>query len=130
MTRSWWPQLATCSTSFIAGSQAGSPMDQPSHSSPAPLDLSTCDREPIHIPGAIQPHGFLIALDAATGKVTHASENVRTFFGRNGSDLLGRSVNELFPAVVVSSLRQMEEHPLFSQRALFVAHVEGTDHSA
>ena len=26
-------------------------------------NLSTCDREPIHVPGAIQPHGLLLALD-------------------------------------------------------------------
>ena len=30
----------------------------------APL-LNDCDREPIHIPQAIQPHGFLLALDRA-----------------------------------------------------------------
>ena len=23
-------------------------------------DLTTCDREPIHIPGSIQPHGVLL----------------------------------------------------------------------
>lgn len=27
------------------------------------LDLSGCDREPIRIPGAIQPHGVLVCLD-------------------------------------------------------------------
>jgi len=26
-------------------------------------DLSTCDREPIHIPGSIQPHGVLLVMD-------------------------------------------------------------------
>ncbi|MEE8610829.1 MAG: histidine kinase dimerization/phosphoacceptor domain -containing protein [Sphingomonas aquatilis] len=26
----------------------------------SPLDLTICDREPIHIPGAIQPHGLLL----------------------------------------------------------------------
>ena len=29
------------------------------------VDLTTCDREPIHVPGAIQPHGVLLALDTA-----------------------------------------------------------------
>lgn len=29
------------------------------------LDLTACDREPIHIPGAIQPHGLLLIADAA-----------------------------------------------------------------
>ncbi|HEY0112985.1 MAG TPA: histidine kinase dimerization/phosphoacceptor domain -containing protein [Allosphingosinicella sp.] len=27
------------------------------------LDLTSCDREPIHIPGAVQPHGLLLVLD-------------------------------------------------------------------
>lgn len=31
---------------------------------PGSPDLSNCDREPIHIPGAIQPHGALLAFDA------------------------------------------------------------------
>jgi len=28
-----------------------------------PLDLTNCDREPIHIPGSIQPHGILLVVD-------------------------------------------------------------------
>ncbi len=30
---------------------------------PTPEQIQACDREPIHIPGAIQPHGVLLALD-------------------------------------------------------------------
>lgn len=40
----------------------------------ATIDLDNCDREPIHIPGHIQPHGVLIALDLQ-GRLTHASRN-------------------------------------------------------
>ena len=39
-------------------------------------DLSTCDREPIHIPGSIQPHGVLLSLDESSLAVLQASENV------------------------------------------------------
>ena len=44
---------------------------------PAPdgLDLGSCDREPIHIVGSVQPHGFLLALDARTLTVVQASAN-------------------------------------------------------
>ena len=35
-----------------------------------------CAKEPIHIPGSIQPNGFLIAVDSTTKTVTRASENV------------------------------------------------------
>ncbi|KQT58054.1 ATPase [Methylobacterium sp. Leaf456] len=38
------------------------------------LDLTACDREPIHIVGSVQPHGFLLALDAA-GTIVQASTN-------------------------------------------------------
>jgi chemotaxis family two-component system sensor kinase Cph1 len=40
----------------------------------ATVDLDNCDQEPIHIPGFIQPHGALIALDAQ-GAMTHRSSN-------------------------------------------------------
>ena len=45
-----------------------------------PVTLENCDREPIHIPGSIQPHGALIALDRL-GRLTHASENVLELLG-------------------------------------------------
>ncbi len=38
------------------------------------LDLTACDREPIHIVGSVQPHGFLLALDAS-GRIVQASAN-------------------------------------------------------
>jgi len=31
-----------------------------------PVDITACDREPIRVPGAIQPHGWLAVLDPAT----------------------------------------------------------------
>ncbi|RYF27632.1 MAG: GAF domain-containing protein [Comamonadaceae bacterium] len=46
---------------------------------PAPT-LDNCDREPIHIPGAIQSHGALLALDAA-GMVRAASRNAQEMLG-------------------------------------------------
>lgn len=46
---------------------------------PAPT-LDNCDREPIHIPGAIQSHGALLALDAA-GMVRATSQNIQTLLG-------------------------------------------------
>ena len=39
------------------------------------LDLTNCDREPIHIPGAIQAHGYLVALDA-DGEIHFHSANL------------------------------------------------------
>jgi len=49
---------------------------------PAGVPLDTCDREPIHIPSLIQPHGALVAVAPATGVILHASENLATFLPR------------------------------------------------
>lgn len=46
-------------------------MDQPA------LNLTNCDREPIHQPGSIQPHGVLIVCDPRDLVITHVSENLR-----------------------------------------------------
>ena len=42
----------------------------------ATVDLDNCHREPIHVPGFIQPHGLLFALDFH-GRLTHASRGAR-----------------------------------------------------
>src|ERR1700761_2763256 len=47
---------------------------------PAELTLENCDREPIHIPGSIQPHGALLAFDRL-GRLSHASANVPALLG-------------------------------------------------
>ncbi|QWT18421.1 GAF domain-containing protein [Bacillus sp. NP157] len=53
-------------------------------------DLTACDREPIHIPGSVQPHGVLLVVDAATKKVLQVSENA--------TDLLGLELGALLEA--------------------------------
>ena len=52
------------------------------------VDLNDCDREPIHIPGTIQPYGVLFAL-AAELKVTQVSENVGDHLPLGVEDVLG-----------------------------------------
>jgi two-component system, chemotaxis family, sensor kinase Cph1 len=54
-------------------------------------NLSTCDREPIHIPGKIQCHGFLIALDEHLG-ISHCSVNIGSFLPVEATQMLGKPV--------------------------------------
>jgi two-component system, chemotaxis family, sensor kinase Cph1 len=61
--------------------------------------LSDCDREPIHIPGSIQPHGLLIAVDAATGRIAQASRNVAAVLGRPFASLIGAEFASLAGAL-------------------------------
>lgn len=37
------------------------------------IDLGACDREPIHVPGAIQPHGLLLVVDETTDHILQAA---------------------------------------------------------
>jgi light-regulated signal transduction histidine kinase (bacteriophytochrome) len=53
------------------------------------VDLDACDREPIHIIGAIQPNGALIAADVARARIEFASANVDAYLGRSADQLLG-----------------------------------------
>ncbi|PZQ47303.1 MAG: signal transduction histidine kinase [Rhodovulum sulfidophilum] len=46
-----------------------------------PVDLSNCDREPIHVPGSIQPHGCLLACDATATRVLRHSANAPAMLG-------------------------------------------------
>lgn len=68
------------------------------------VDLTNCDREPIHILGAIQPIGFLIAV-TADWIVARASDNVPAFIGRNAEDLIGYPLAEFLPAAALHDLR-------------------------
>jgi light-regulated signal transduction histidine kinase (bacteriophytochrome) len=59
----------------------------------AVVDLNDCDREPIHIPGTIQPFGLLFALDEEM-KVTQVSENVSDHLSLRVDEVLGRPLSE------------------------------------
>lgn len=57
--------------------------------------LASCDREPIHIPGAIQPFGVLVALSDAELRVTSCSLNAAEAFGRPPTAALGERLDAL-----------------------------------
>jgi diguanylate cyclase (GGDEF)-like protein/PAS domain S-box-containing protein len=58
------------------------------------LDLAGCANEPIHIPGAIQPHGAVLAALANGLLVTHASANLAAILGRPVEAVLGRPLED------------------------------------
>jgi len=59
------------------------------------VNLTNCDQEPIHIPGSIQPHGFLVAFDEQY-KTTFCSANVQQHLGITPAQLLHKELNEVF----------------------------------
>ena len=86
--------------------------------SPA-TDLTNCDREPIHIPGAILPHGAMLVLDADTLEVLQAAGNLSTLLGVAIDALLGQSLETLFRPDQIQILRKLiTAHPLVKPRHL------------
>jgi len=69
----------------------GSPQAYPAFGK---ADLSNCEREQIQLAGAIQPHGAMLVLDAATTAVVQASANAETFLELGGPPL-GQLLSEL-----------------------------------
>ncbi len=68
------------------------------------VDLTNCDREPIHQLGAIQPIGFLIAL-SSDWMIARVSANIADFFGKAPDELIGRPLTELMPPAAIHGLR-------------------------
>lgn len=73
------------------------------------VTLTNCDKEPIHIPGSIQPHGLLFVLEGDDFTIIHISENTETILGLSPQSLLGHSLNELISKENLSSLKSCLE---------------------
>ncbi|MCA9151767.1 MAG: GAF domain-containing protein, partial [Planctomycetales bacterium] len=83
-------------------------------------DLTNCDREPIHIPGCIQPHGCLMAFDTDTLRLTHWSANVESHLGI--TPVGGSSLDELgvhFETDVCDTILRGREGTVHPVRLLF-----------
>lgn len=71
------------------------------------VTVANCDQEPIHIPGAIQPHGALLALDRHELRVRHDSENAASLLGMAPEFLSSSRLEDILDA---SSARIIREH--------------------
>ena len=74
---------------------------------PAPqrtVDLTDCDREPIHQLGRVQSYGALLAL-STDWIVQHTSENLEAILGIPAEAALGRPLHELIVSARPSTFR-------------------------
>lgn len=75
------------------------------------IDLTNCDREPIHIPGSILPHGAMLVLDCSTLRIIQIAGATKTLLGVNQADLLGQTADHIFSAEQVDRLRKLAAMP-------------------
>ena len=58
-------------------------------------NLTNCEREPIHLAGAVQPHGALLLLAEGGLRVLQASANTPAVLGVAPAELLGQPLTRL-----------------------------------
>lgn len=78
------------------------------------VDLTNCDREPIHLLGAVQPFGFLVALDNAQWVVTHLSGNADVWLGGGPAELIGRPIEDVFTPDSIHLIRGQLQTAVFT----------------
>jgi chemotaxis family two-component system sensor kinase Cph1 len=70
------------------------------------VDLTDCDREPIHVPGTVQPFGVLLALNPEM-RVVQVSENVPDLLSMRAQDVLGRPLSDLVDPTAADEVREI-----------------------
>jgi len=79
-------------------------------------DLTNCDREPIHIPGRVQSHGFIV-VTGEDDQITHVSANITAFTGIDATSMPGKKssiLDEVLgkkPTGFLSQLISLGQHP-------------------
>jgi len=68
------------------------------------VNLTNCDREPIQIPGSIQPHGCLLACDVSASTILRHSLNAQALLGVTG-ELNGQKLHAVLGDEVAHTLR-------------------------
>lgn len=85
-----------------------------------PVDLNNCNNEPIHIPGLIQSHGFLIVIDQ-NQIIRYYSENLHSCLKLSGIEILGQPINS------IESVIGKNEPPNFINQLIIFGRINGFD---
>ena len=70
-------------------------------------DLTNCDREQIHLPGSIQPHGALLAIEPGELTVVQAGGDTMGLLGVDPGALLGQRIDRWLSPAQTVELRQI-----------------------
>ncbi len=73
----------------------------------SPIDLTNCDKEPIHIPGSIQSYGLLLALNEPELTIAQVSNNTRELLRIEPNVLLNQNLEVLFGLTSVQYLKKI-----------------------
>ena len=74
-------------------------------------DLTNCDREPIHIPGSIQPHGVLLVVDRQGLSIEQAAGDTRLLLGIDPERLIGLELSTLLDSETLAFVAAQLDGP-------------------
>ncbi|MBD1887110.1 ATP-binding protein [Microcoleus vaginatus] len=69
------------------------------------VDLTNCDREPIHLSGHIQPHGVLLVVREPELEIVQASKNTQDLLGIDAESAIGQDLSLLFDKIQLEKLK-------------------------
>ncbi|MCM5550596.1 phytochrome, partial [Xanthomonas hortorum pv. pelargonii] len=100
-------------------------MNQPTE----PLNMDACAREPIHIPGLIQPYGVLLVIEPADGRIVQASTTAAELLGVPLAELLGMPYTQVLelPGEQPFAVDDQAQHLLHAE-VRFPRRAAPTDH--
>ncbi|SAL87129.1 two-component sensor kinase [Caballeronia arvi] len=84
-----------------------------------------CDAEPIHIPGGIQPHGFLLVL-ADDLRIVQASENLSSLTGASVDALIGEPLDIVLGAQAARRIEQAAATSALEDAPLYIGAIDVT----
>lgn len=79
-------------------------MSEPTSMSGFEVDLTNCDREPIHVLGSVQPFGFLLAVNT-DWIIVHASTSTLRYLGASAVELLGKPLTQIMSGHAIHAIR-------------------------
>lgn len=60
------------------------------------VSITNCESEPIHIPGSIQPYGFLLGLRESDFSIVYCSQNCEAYLHQPITEILGKHLDYFF----------------------------------
>ncbi|MET0329463.1 MAG: GAF domain-containing protein [Luteimonas sp.] len=68
--------------------------------------LQECANEPIHLSGAIQPHGYLISCQLPDWTIRHVSANIETLIGATPEEMLRHTLREFLTDDLIQAVAE------------------------
>lgn len=99
--------------------------ETPSLSETLSIDLDVCAREPIHIPGSIQPHGAMLIADRTTQEIVNAAGDVAGLLSR--AAWIGRTLGEVLGDPLAERIAQVTQS---GAQGGYAGHIGALDVSA